>query len=262
MIKSASYKNFYESLKEANMRLNGTVVLYDGDPYYVLCITDHMKDGEFRVYLDPVSDQMAVNRFSDLPSNIPEGHFLGLGTNRGAEMDKWMEAHKDSGVIRKNLSSKKFNSFRSFPLGMMEYGRSYCMYVERHPTRNPQQGLQGNSLIAKQVLLENSHTCDVNMFTDFFKACVRGEYDTLNEAYEKLKDPNTGKKSVPFHRRFALVKGVLGQTILWYKNDPVGFVKKDKAVGGFSVSLDKQFVFVKESVDELGLFFSVEIHDY
>ena len=50
-----AHPNFYENLKEAQMRLLRTVVTYDNEPYYVGAITNHMKDGIFRVYLLPLA---------------------------------------------------------------------------------------------------------------------------------------------------------------------------------------------------------------
>jgi hypothetical protein len=44
--------NFYENIKEARMRLKGTIVLYEGIPYRVLAIADH-KGPVFRIYLNP-----------------------------------------------------------------------------------------------------------------------------------------------------------------------------------------------------------------
>ena len=49
------YPNFYENLSEANKRLHGTVVLYDGHPYYILAISNHFTDGIMRVYMEPLA---------------------------------------------------------------------------------------------------------------------------------------------------------------------------------------------------------------
>jgi hypothetical protein len=47
----ATHPNTFETVKEAMMRLRRTVVVYDGQPFVVLCITNHKADGIFRIYL-------------------------------------------------------------------------------------------------------------------------------------------------------------------------------------------------------------------
>ena len=81
----ANHKNFYETIKEARMRLAQTVVMYDGEPYYVLALDNHKSDGIFRVYLDKLGQKggMAHRRL-----NIPFEYYDGE-TSVGAAMDKW-----------------------------------------------------------------------------------------------------------------------------------------------------------------------------
>ena len=54
--------NFYENLEEAQRRLRGTVVMYDGIPHYVLAITDHQSGGIFRVYMQDTGGSQKFRR--------------------------------------------------------------------------------------------------------------------------------------------------------------------------------------------------------
>jgi hypothetical protein len=135
------HPNFYENVKEAMMRLRRTVVLYDGEPWVVLAITNHKPDGIFRVYLDPIGKDPNKNRQRPEPEGFPPEH-PGLG----GYMDTWIDEHPDSGIKRKQMNSPLFNKFRPYPLGMCNIKGSGCYYIERQPNRKTEQGLISSML--------------------------------------------------------------------------------------------------------------------
>lgn len=245
----ASYTNFYETIKEAQMRLTNTIVLYAGEPYYVLCVTDNA-DGIFRIYMCPVGDQMAPNNFSDIPYSGSDQYYPAGGKSKA--MDDWITAHPGSGVIRKMMNSPKFNKFRPFPLGMCNVG-PHCVYVERQPTRRSEQGLTPNMLYSRPINLNpGPYGTDVNTWSDSFYKCVKGLYPSFTEALELLKAPN--QIAVGFHRLFAVCKGPVGSSFLVYKDSIVGQLSRS---ANKDVVLSPESLHVKEITEELGVFNTV-----
>src|SRR3546814_12211748 len=132
------------------MRLVNTVVMYDNRPYYVLCSTDHKKDGIFRMYLDELYTERgaAISRIPGIPYEYNDGTPQHI--ERGKRMDNFLKDNPDCGIIRKNMDSPLFNRFRPFPLGMCNLnGETY--FLCRSPTRNTQQGDR------KSTRLNSSH---------------------------------------------------------------------------------------------------------
>src|SRR3546814_18111544 len=109
------YTNFYETVKEADMRLRHTLVMYDGEPYYVLLISDHKKDGVFRIYMDKAGNE---HGFAFQREQVPYEASSSWNVT-ATVMDDWLEKNPDKGVIRKMMNSPKFNQFKPFPLGMI-----------------------------------------------------------------------------------------------------------------------------------------------
>jgi hypothetical protein len=248
----ATYTNFYETVKEANMRLRTTIVLYDGIPYCVMAICNHKTDGIFRIYLDPVSDCMDMYNLNGIPTaNYPQDH-----PELGKQMDKWLDANPSTKIIRKMMNSPLFNKFRPFPLGMYNKG-GVCSYVERRPTRKSEQGLTNNMISAKPIGLNNdSLYSGFEILSDAFKDTIVGNYPSIHETISQLDDPENGNWSVGFHRMFALVKGPLGTKFLAYKNDIVGVLTNGDLT---CLRIGKDFRYLKETVDELNIFGEVYI---
>lgn len=247
---SKSYPNFYENLKEAQMRLQQTVVLYDGSPYYVLAIDDHKSDGIFRIYMDDIGHPQGVAISRGL--SIPFDCMVPDGTTRGAMMDTWLEANPDKGVIRKQLNSPLFNKFRPFPLGMMNTKYS-TLYVERQPQRHTQQGLTSSMLVAHPINLDAPEPTPVKskygveLLSATFRSCVVGQYPSMEDCIQNLKDTKIANRSAAFHRQFALVRGPLETLFLAYKSDIIGVLpNKDKSV----LHVGKNFHHLKEIVEE------------
>lgn len=242
--------NFYENLKEAQMRLRGTVVVYDKEPYYIWTITDHKKDGIFRVYMSPLEKVKGVCPDYDMFS--PESPEV------GKYMDKFMEDLTEGVIIRKHMNSPLFNKFRPFPLGMCNTKGANTFYVERQPNRRTEQGLTRNMVISR-IISPNSvirGIPPIDIHTPAFRNCVVGEYPEVGYCLEKLKEPKSTRESVGFHREFALCKGPLDQIYLAYKDELVGVLSNDD----FScVTLPKRFHYAKEVVSELNLFYDIKL---
>lgn len=253
---SEKYVNFYENLKEAKMRIEHTVVMYDGKPYYVLAVCDHKPDGIFRVYLDDLSSP-AIDRYSDIPIHYAPAAIE--DPSHGQMMDKWMEKRPNAGVIRKMMNSPLFNKFRPFPLGMCNYGKK-TYYLERGPSRpHSQQGLTKTMLHATCIDPSSGSkgSIPLSLTSKELYRTIIGDYPTAKECLDALKDPTVLNTSVGFHRNFAFSRGPAGIIFLAYKTDIVGFLpERDLS----SVVLDRSFAHTKEVVEDLSLFSSVLVN--
>lgn len=251
--KMKEHVNFYENLKEAVMRLRHTIVLYDGEPVYVRAITDHKKDGIFRMYLDPLHLVQKSGRSIPDVSHIPSDH-----ESLGPLLDQFMDENPNSGLLRKQMNSPKFNKFRPFPLGMCNIHGQGTSYVERQPVRpRTEQGLVRAALyeipVTASKMREQRFTLD--MFTEAFKDCILGRYPTAKDCITNLQDPDVTNEAAAFDRNFAFVRGPINMIFLAYKDNVVGVLPK----GDLSVvKLGRDFTFVKEAVEELNLFSDIQ----
>jgi hypothetical protein len=240
------YPNFYENVKEAMLRLRRTVVLYDGAPYSVVCITNHKSDGKFRIYLEPIG----LDGSQDRPQldNFPPEH-----PGIGAYLDQWLAEHKNSPIIRKSMDSPLFNKFRPYPLGMCNYGTG-AMYLERQPNRKTEQGLTASMLCETVLSLDPQpikRVGSISVYGKQFRDCVLGKYPSAMECLQNLLDPDIENTAVAFDRKFGLVRGPIDMIFLAYKGDIVGVLPRNN----FSeVRLGRDFKHVKEVAAELGLF--------
>lgn len=242
------FVNFYENLKEALMRLQYTIVMYDGEPYYVLTIANEKADGIFRMYLEPIGHENGnvISRYGNVPhdQNIHD---------RGTRMDQWMEAHPEAGVLRKMMNSPLFNKFRPFPLGMCN-ANGRTVYLERQPLRHTQQGLTQNMICGLEVGLGlgiKGRSSAIDMFSPVFRDCILGIYPEIKECITNLRDPEIANEAVAFHRHFALIRGPVDTLFLAYKGDAIGFLSNgDTSV----VRLAEKFIHTKEVVADLNIF--------
>lgn len=256
-----SYVNFYENIKEAEIRLRHTCVLYDGKPYYVLAMDDHREDGVFRIYLDEMGHKngMTFNNFYDIPYEVP----MAPGQKRGKLMDDWMEKNPGHRIIRKKMNSPLFNKFRPFDLGMMNLG-GRVIFIERQPTRNTQQGLTTQMLQQTEVSLSGSRPRrdgggSMDLFSEPMTACITGQYPTIHQCIDNLKDDNCTNEGAAFHRKFAILRGPLNMLFLAYKDDVIGqLVNNDTSI----LRISNKFKHVKESVEELSVFNNVVVQGH
>lgn len=239
------YPNFYESLPEANKRLKGTVVLYDGFPYHVLAIANHKGDDIFRVYMEPLCDAKDSNYnyhpFESISKNS------GDNPSVGPVCDEYMEKLPERGVIRKYMNSPLFRKFRPFPLGFVNTG-PYAVYVERGPTRRTEQGLTDNALSQRNVCIikgNNLSSFRVQLLSNVLSDCILGYYPTKEEVFENLRNPDIVNSGVAFDRRYAVVRGPIDMLFLVYKRDIVGvFPNLDHSV----LKLDRNYDHLREVI--------------
>lgn len=247
--------NFYENLKEAHIRLRGTIILYDGLPYYVLAITNHRGDGVFRMYLDEIGKREET-AFKEFPNQILDMYHPD-NPGLGPALDSWMEVKKGHhNIIRKKMNSPLFNRFRPFPLGMVNQGLR-VIYTERQPTRKTEQGLTRSMVLENSVDATPSNKPAIptlDIFSSSFRDCILGNYPSAEDCLKNLTDPEIENEAAAFHRNFALVRGPMGLLFLAYKQDVIGLLpNNDFGV----VRLDKKFAHCKEVVQSLNLFSSI-----
>lgn len=245
------YPNYYENLKEAEMRLKGTVVLYDGEPFNVVCLANHKDDGIFRVYMEPIGLPIGsiFHRFSDIPYEYPE-------EQRGGLMDAWMEKNKDSGVVRKMMNSPLFNKFRPFELGMCNTGTS-TLYLERQPTRATSQGMSESMLSQYVISLgKNTKHSRMRLYSAQMRSCILGEYPSFSDCLKNLLDKDVENDAAAFHRQFALVRGPLNTLFLAYKSDVVAFLPNSDTS---CVQISSDFRHTKEVINDLQVFQNITI---
>jgi hypothetical protein len=249
--------NIYDTIEEAARRLYQTVVTYDGEPCYVMTITNHRSDGKFRLYLWPVQHSPSLFKAK---REYPEYTAWQMFSNeQGAYLDKWMEEHKDSPLMRKTADSPAFNKFRPFPLGMINKD-THSIFLARSPARRTQQGLTIQMIDAWTCSLDTKVTeggrYSGHLNGPDFYDCVKGTHPSAQECLEKMFDPAyEQRKSVAFHRNFAFIRGPLDTFYLQYKTDVVGFVPKSTRP---TVELGKKFTHLKETVEETRQFFDIK----
>jgi hypothetical protein len=246
--------NFYENIKEAHIRLRGSVIMYDGEPYHVLAICSHRTDGVFRIYLDPLKsyDPRLRRSMPDYSNFHPEAAEL------GPYLDKWIEGQGDKcTLLRKKMNSPLFNKFRPFPLGMLNQAGK-CYYLERQPQRpSTHQGLTRNMVEEHYITIGQSPKnsrgglYNVELFSLQVRDCILGLHPTAAEVLKNFKDPTIENEAVGFHRNFAFVRGPIGTCFLAYKDKVIGSVPN----GDLSVvKLAEPYAYAKEAVAELGVF--------
>jgi len=261
--------NFYENIPEAKIRLENTIVLYDGIPYYLFHVSDYKQDGKFRVFLDNYKGGLtARHRLSDFPrpSNYnPE--------NYAEVFDMWATGRGDIGIIRKEMGSPKFNKFRPFPLGNLNTNGG-VVYSERTPTRNTFQGLKESMVTGclvqpipdvsgrnrnpiKSAMLGDSNVyVNVDIYGADFYDCMMNNYPTPQEILESFKDPEVTNLGVAFHREFSIFRGPLDMLLLCYQNEGIGIL----ADGDMSkLIIGNKFSYLLETIQELSCFQSIVV---
>lgn len=259
----ANHKNFFETIKEARMRLDGTMVLYAGEPYLVYWISDHKGDGVFRIYIYPSDLEAkppAPGQSRHLPS-LSDFSYLAEGNKEliGQKIDEWMEKNPNGHILRKSMDSSYFNKFRPFPLGMIN--GQIPVYVERHPTRRSEQGLTANALDETVLKLSSSggggrRSGYVNISSTHFAEMVRGNYPTAQEVLDNLLDTKVVEYAAGFNRLFALIRGPVETIFLCYKGEVVGKLPFNNFE---TVQLRRECRHLVEVTQELNLFGHVGI---
>lgn len=246
------HPNFYEDLKEALKRLRGTIVLYDGEPYYVLAITNHNPDGIMRIYMDPIG----IEAYAPKPD---VDYYDAFSNELGIYLDTWLKENPSTRVVRKYMSSAKFNRFMPFPLGMCNYTDGSAYYLERIPNRSTPQGLTSSMLTETKMTTvpvpPNAYVPQVvGMFSPAFLDTIHGRYPDPEECLKNLKDPAVENLSVGFHRSFAFVRAPLDMLYLGYRGEIVGYLPDGDLM---NLTLGRDFGYLREAVEDLQLFQNV-----
>lgn len=254
-MKMKLYPNFYENAAEAQIRLKQTVIMYDGLPYYCLCLGSH-PDGIIRLYLDPIGHPQGglIYRTKGIPLDYPPSETC-------EAMDGWIKANPEltKEVVVAKMDSPLFNRFRPFPLGMANFsGKVY--YLERTPRRpNTQQGCTARMVMQTKLTSEGNagmtHIGHEILQSAMFKDCVLGQYLPPAEALKGLLDPDVLNQGVAFTRDFAFLRGPVKTIFLAYKTDIIGKVDPEKP----RVTLLAEFLHTKECIEELSFFKDIRI---
>ena len=220
--------NVYENLEEAQFRLSGSVVGYDGYPAYIHDVRAH-SDGIFR---------LTITR---LPLN-GEGH-------AGAE-DIGDEDLPASKAVRKRIDSPKFNRFRPIQLGMMNLfdatgqitGRimRHASYAVRIPVRRGSQGLKNESFDCRMLFGGQRTQLNHAMKSEAFSEMSRNVYPTFDEAMDRLAPDS----SIAVTREFAVAMGADQIVSLYHKNTVSGLVHRG------TILLLPSHTFLRESIIE------------
>lgn len=201
----------YETLEEIKMRLESSVVLYDGAPVYIT-----------RVAAPEADDKKEISRvfFRELPYE-PDGR-----------------------DIRKFLSSRKFDL--NIPnLGYINH-RGRALYLTRAPVRQYSQGLCNKNTTVMELGGRRSEWS----FNDIIRGdglanLLKGSYPSFKEAGEIL---NEKTQSVAISKSFAVnIDNDLDVLMMSYKGTKCGLAFK----GERAIRLSPKFHFLKNEAEEL-----------
>lgn len=264
----AKHKNFFETINEAKMRLNNTIVQYRNDFYKINSVgTGVSGDGKFRVYMEQLGFGKEASirlRKYGFPSSMDYS-----SPNRWEAYDKFLEKYPDIGFTRKYASSKYFHKFRPFPLGNVNQDGS-VIYCERSPTRNMNQGLLAEAILSTIVtpssggstdssgvsLMEGLGGAYINSMSPEFYAMLKGIYPSFDEVIGNLLDPEISNEGCAFHREFSVMRGPLGLLFLCHRHTGVGLIDSDK-----NLTLGRPFEYLLEQLEELNVFNSIIVKE-
>lgn len=250
------FKNVYEDLQEAQKRLQRSIVKYKDDFYYVLKVLDH-EDGTYRVYMDELGHgDVGRGRLAGFPRVISNPFDFADEHYEKTEMDKYLKRNPNSGFVRKAINSRHFGKFAPFPLGCINGDSGEVFYAERSPMRNSAQGLLSNApVIDKVTMYDEFYESSYSVYSDQFLMMLKGEYPSYQEVVEKLRDPEVINKGAAFSREWSVLRGPIGMLMLCNKGCAVGVI----GVNNDTVTLDPEKEYLKESIEELGLFKTITV---
>jgi hypothetical protein len=265
----AKHVNFFETLAESHIRLVNTVIYYHGPgeegPYFVYAITDHMKDGKFRIYLRKLGQSGVPVKQINIPSSI-----LGRADpSLGKAMDDYMKNYPEANVVRKQMDSSYFNNFRPFPLGMHNHVvrdkedkivDCECLYLERQPNRKTEQGLVPSMIYVVPVTAAMKRTPSpasfgFDLWAPEFLDCIMGEYPSADTCLSMLRNPKIENEAAAFHRYFAIVRGPIGALYLSYKGEIVGILDNNNLS---QITVGRDHRYTREAISDLRIFNAVK----
>lgn len=206
----------YETVEDAQMRLRGSVVLYDSALHYVETVEPA-----------PEADRKEIFRVRALP--------LPLG--------------KPGAVpIRKYISSRKFD-LAPFPMGFLNT-KEGAVFCSRSPARQQSQGLTSKTFMSEMIPTDprvGKRGIDFSQFINSEESVkmLAGNYPSFKDACDKAKDG----VSCAFAREFAISADpeLPFLLYLYYKNTKVGIVVE----GGVKIGPKRKCL--KESLEERGV---------
>ena len=176
----------YDTLEQASLRLNGTVILIGGTPAYVAEVR-HDREGKIILVYFNSSDRNAV--------------------------PKEIEAN-DPSVDPRNMRLGYVND------------RRHTYFLARTPARQQAQGLNRRNVYTYTPGTEEpmgNMFEDLRRNGSLYKA-LRGEYPTIEQCAEQLNAYDSEIVSRAFHRHFALVRNDNFDFLeLHYKNERIGY---------------------------------------
>lgn len=177
----------YATADEARFRLEGTVVLYEGHPYYVLSAEDH-EDGTPRISITP-----------------------------------HREGFRGGAAVRKKVNSPLFRRFVTPELGYTNFfseGSTNASWAERLPVRRSRQGLCAENVSVTDPITGYRHNWNSFSRSAAFLEMIENRYPSFDEAMGRLVPGS----SIAVSRNFALAADEGGITTLVYKKGRVGLV--------------------------------------
>lgn len=234
----------YETVEDATMRLRNTVVLYKGNPVFILEVRrGEGKDDIFRVLIQELPTARLGNIVFQGPGEVRPvlpGDPFGAAINRPERKPDAPPEKKE----RKYISSKHFD-IAPFPLGYVNQEKGNgVFYCSRMPNRMQKQGLcqenfKGVDNFGAPVQFGRFLQCKgvIDM--------VHGVYPSITEARKMLDEYG----SVAFDRHFCLMKDevIPELAFLYYKGSKVGMFRDDQ------VMLGNKYMCLRERLDEMEL---------
>lgn len=180
----------FENVEQANFRLANSLIEYENKLYWVNEIRDGFADGIPRIYM-------------------------------------WNPMDENRKTVRKQLNSPRFNRFRPFQMGFLNYfedGAKNCMFTSRQTARRNRQGLTKDTFAAHTVDGQQKNL-DLRICSgrESFAEMVNGIYPSFDEAVDAL----TPNSAVAFDRNYAVRMDPTGLVTLYRKKERIGLIRKD-----------------------------------
>jgi hypothetical protein len=179
----------YDNVNDAQMRLGGTVIRYNGKPVYVIDVGDKKDPETFDTYI-----------------------YLNI-------------TFPIDGVVDQVLIDDPLLDFSPVPVGYVNYNGGSA-YVHRVPIRKWKQGLHRDNLNVEWDTYNGlGEDADI-LVTSSLARSILNEYPAFDEAIERVRSKRD--KSCAFNRKFSLVRSDIGLLWLYYKGEQVGWIEGEQ----------------------------------
>lgn len=210
----------YDTAEEARQKLEGTVVLYDNVPVYIVTATGNKNKVNLHYQLLPLESgaEKLTRSITD-----PLWDFRTGGTKLG-----YTEA--------KNPSTGQIES----------------VFLSRVPIRHSRQGLDSKTIQIQQFdrdRLYNISWSDIIQRGDGLNKTVKNIFSTPLIAFKNVTNNFKEYQSVPIHRKLSLMYDTISPPYLIYRNEKVGYTEDGTL---FKLAKHKQYL-SEELQDMVGL---------